>query len=85
MHSQLSVYVYYFAAVSSMIPILLDLFSFWIHSVNLGFTGIDQEYQKPKNPDVTVKTADCSIEESMFDVIKLLEDNVRIQLYYYVR
>jgi len=47
--------------------------------MNAGFMGIDQEYQKPKNPDITVETADCFIEESMFKVIKLLEDNVRNQ------
>ncbi|KAK7603187.1 hypothetical protein V9T40_003186 [Parthenolecanium corni] len=39
------------------------------------FTGLDQAYEVPKNPDVIVKTVDCTIEESMLQVIKLLEDN----------
>lgn len=39
-----------------------------------GFTGIDQEYEKPENADLSVKT-DCPIDESVGQVLKLLEDN----------
>lgn len=41
-----------------------------------GFTGIDQEYQKPTKPDLSVRTTDVTVEESMLQVVKLLEDNV---------
>lgn len=40
-----------------------------------GFTGIDQEYQKPTKPDLSVRTTDVTVEESMLQVVKLLEDN----------
>ncbi|XP_065203161.1 bifunctional 3'-phosphoadenosine 5'-phosphosulfate synthase 2-like isoform X2 [Planococcus citri] len=39
-----------------------------------GFTGIDQQYERPKNPDLIVRTADHTIEDSMFQVIQLLEE-----------
>lgn len=38
------------------------------------FTGIDQEYQIPRNYDLRVKTEDCTIEESASIVIDLLEE-----------
>lgn len=38
-----------------------------------GFTGIDQMYERPANPDLVVKTEDCTLEESASTVIELLE------------
>ncbi|XP_017786463.1 PREDICTED: bifunctional 3'-phosphoadenosine 5'-phosphosulfate synthase 1-like [Nicrophorus vespilloides] len=43
-----------------------------------GFTGIDQEYQKPEVPDLVVKTVDSSINESMMHVVEMLEENAII-------
>jgi len=37
-----------------------------------GFTGIDQEYEPPTNPDVVVETVGYSIQESMKKVTRLL-------------
>lgn len=37
------------------------------------FTGISQEYQEPKNPDLIVTTEGLSIRESTSHVIALLE------------
>lgn len=41
-----------------------------------GFTGVDQEYEKPETPDLVVKTVDCTVEESMLQVVELLEEHV---------
>ncbi|KAI4465955.1 bifunctional 3'-phosphoadenosine 5'-phosphosulfate synthase [Holotrichia oblita] len=40
-----------------------------------GFSGIDQEYQKPKTPELVVGTLNRSVGECVKDVIKLLEQN----------
>ncbi|KAF4522956.1 hypothetical protein B566_EDAN009546 [Ephemera danica] len=40
-----------------------------------GFTGLDQAYEKPENPDLVVKTESCSIEESMMQVADLLQSH----------
>lgn len=40
-----------------------------------GFTGIDQMYERPVQPDLVVKTEDCTPEESASIVIDLLEKN----------
>lgn len=40
-----------------------------------GFTGVDQAYEKPERPDLVVKTVECSIEESMLQVVDLLVEN----------
>lgn len=39
-----------------------------------GFTGVSQEYQAPKNPDLTVTTENMSIQESTNRVIDYLEE-----------
>nr|XP_022905965.1 bifunctional 3'-phosphoadenosine 5'-phosphosulfate synthase-like [Onthophagus taurus] len=39
------------------------------------FTGIDQEYQKPECPDLVVKTVEQTVEESMLQVVEMLEEN----------
>ncbi|XP_058790001.1 bifunctional 3'-phosphoadenosine 5'-phosphosulfate synthase [Phymastichus coffea] len=38
-----------------------------------GFTGIDQMYERPSNPDLIVTTENCSLEDSAFTVIKFLQ------------
>ena len=38
-----------------------------------GFTGIDQMYERPINPDLIVTTENCTLEESAATVINLLE------------
>ncbi|XP_066602644.1 bifunctional 3'-phosphoadenosine 5'-phosphosulfate synthase-like, partial [Prorops nasuta] len=38
-----------------------------------GFTGIDQMYERPLNPDLIVTTENCTLEESASHVINLLE------------
>lgn len=43
-----------------------------------GFTGIDQAYEKPERPDLVVKTVECTVEESMSQVIDLLIAHVSI-------
>ncbi|KAK4872375.1 hypothetical protein RN001_014404 [Aquatica leii] len=40
-----------------------------------GFTGIDQAYEKPENPELVVKTIDCSVEESTMQVVEMLQEN----------
>lgn len=40
-----------------------------------GFTGIDQAYEKPENPELVIKTVGCSVEESTIQVIELLQEN----------
>ena len=41
----------------------------------IGFTGIDQVYEAPKNPDLSLTTVSRSIKETMNEVITLLEAN----------
>ncbi|KAL3284750.1 hypothetical protein HHI36_018893 [Cryptolaemus montrouzieri] len=38
------------------------------------FTGIDQEYEKPDNPELVVETVNASVEESTQKVIELLRE-----------
>ncbi|MCW8332826.1 adenylyl-sulfate kinase [Vibrio sp. SCSIO 43135] len=38
------------------------------------FTGIDSEYQAPVNPEIHVKTADCTVEECAELVVRALQD-----------
>ena len=40
-----------------------------------GFTGIDQVYEAPETPDLELNTVNRSIEETMNEVITLLENN----------
>ncbi|XP_014226071.1 bifunctional 3'-phosphoadenosine 5'-phosphosulfate synthase isoform X2 [Trichogramma pretiosum] len=39
-----------------------------------GFTGIDQMYERPSNPDLVVTTENCSLLESAQRVVKFLQD-----------
>lgn len=43
-----------------------------------GFTGVDQVYEKPDDPDLVVKTVDSTIEESTMQVVDLLTDRVNV-------
>lgn len=49
-----------------------------------GFTGIDQEYEKPEHPELVVKTVDCTVEESTMQVVELLEENVSRKYFHFV-
>lgn len=40
-----------------------------------GFTGIDQPYESPENPELVVKTVDASVEESTMQVVEMLQEN----------
>jgi len=40
-----------------------------------GFTGIDQPYEKPTNPEVVLKTVTYSVEESVLQIVKVLMQN----------
>lgn len=42
----------------------------------LGFTGVDQVYEKPDAPELVLKTVNLSIEESTMQVVQMLEENV---------
>ncbi|XP_050694455.1 bifunctional 3'-phosphoadenosine 5'-phosphosulfate synthase-like isoform X2 [Eriocheir sinensis] len=39
-----------------------------------GFTGIDSQYQRPETPDVVLKTAQCSVDECVQQVLDTLEE-----------
>jgi len=39
-----------------------------------GFTGIDQVYEEPDNPELSLKTVNRSIKETVQELIQLLED-----------
>lgn len=43
-----------------------------------GFTGVDQPYECPEQPDLVVKTEDTTIEESCMQVVKLLQRHVKL-------
>lgn len=54
--------------------------SFILRSIThfAGFTGVDQDYEKPETPDLVVKTVDCTVEESMLQVVEMLEEHVSV-------
>ncbi|XP_075947449.1 bifunctional 3'-phosphoadenosine 5'-phosphosulfate synthase 1 [Anarhichas minor] len=39
-----------------------------------GFTGIDSEYEKPEAPDLVLKTDSCSVNESIQQLVDLLQE-----------
>lgn len=41
-----------------------------------GFTGIDSEYEKPEAPELVLKTDSCSVNESIQQLIDLLQERV---------
>uniref|UniRef100_A0A8C2ZAD9 3'-phosphoadenosine 5'-phosphosulfate synthase 1 n=1 Tax=Cyclopterus lumpus TaxID=8103 RepID=A0A8C2ZAD9_CYCLU len=40
----------------------------------VSFTGIDSEYEKPEAPDLVLKTASCSVNESIQQLVDLLQE-----------
>ena len=50
----------------------------------LGFTGVDQVYEKPDSPELVLKTVHLSIEESTMQVVQMLEENVSYVIYIYI-
>ena len=55
---------------------------FWFFFV--GFTGIDQAYEAPENPDLSLDTVNRSIKDTMMEVITLLENNVSISMIFFL-
>lgn len=51
-------------------------FSIYIFQKCLGFTGVDQVYEKPDAPELVLKTIHLSVEESTMQVVQMLEENV---------
>ena len=47
-------------------------------SIFVGFTGIDQVYEAPDKPDLSLDTVNRSIKDTMMEVITLLENNVNM-------
>ncbi|KAF7275731.1 hypothetical protein GWI33_011325 [Rhynchophorus ferrugineus] len=45
-----------------------------------GFTGIDQLYETPENPELVVKTVNATVEESTMQVVDMLRENGIIPL-----
>ena len=50
----------------------------------VGFTGIDQAYEAPENPDLSLDTVNRSIKDTMMEVITLLENNVSIFMIFFL-
>lgn len=42
------------------------------------FTGIDSPYEKPVNPDVTIRTDQLSVDESLTMLLKVVEPSIRL-------
>ena len=42
-----------------------------------GFTGIDQDYEKPEDPEIVLKAGQESISECVQRVVQLLQEKVR--------
>ena len=60
---------------------MLYIFSWnWFFVFFVGFTGIDQAYEAPENPDLSLDTVNRSIKDTMMEVITLLENNVSISM-----
>ena len=64
---------------------LLYFFSWnWFFVFFVGFTGIDQAYEAPENPDLSLDTVNRSIKDTMMEVITLLENNVSIFMIFFL-
>lgn len=48
-----------------------------------GFTGIDQEYEKPENPNLVIKTVGSTIEECVHQVVEMLQENVSSDFFHF--
>ena len=43
-----------------------------------GFTGIDQAYEEPNNPELIIKSGELSIDECVHQVAALLQKQVNV-------
>lgn len=58
-----------YSSVNVMLVVFLFIFP--------GFTGIDSEYEKPEAPELVLKTDSCSVNESIQQLVDLLQERVR--------
>lgn len=42
------------------------------------FTGIDSPYERPENPDITIRTHQMSVDESLTLLLKLIEPKIQL-------
>ena len=47
-----------------------------------GFTGIDQSYEEPPNPELVIKSGEMSVDECVQNVVSLLQQ--RVCSYFYL-
>jgi len=43
-----------------------------------GFTGIDQSYEEPVNPELVIRSGEMSVDECVQNVVSLLQQRVRV-------
>ena len=53
---------------------ILSFVLFWFP----GFTGIDQKYEAPDNPELTVRTAGKCVDDCVQQVVSLMQEIVSI-------
>ena len=46
-----------------------------------GFTGIDQPYEIPVNPEVTINTENRTVDDCVQQIVEILQENVRQTIY----
>ena len=46
--------------------------------VGVGFTGIDQPYESPENPELVLKAGTLAIDECVAEVVQLLQQEVGV-------
>ena len=46
------------------------------NSFSPGFTGIDSSYEAPENPDLVLKTSECTLEECVDQLVTFLQERV---------
>lgn len=54
---------------------LVHITYYWIRLLP-GFTGIDQKYEEPINPDLVIQAGEQSIDECVQEVVKMLQRHV---------
>lgn len=45
-----------------------------------GFTGVDDPYEEPRNPEITIDTGKQSLDESLNTIINYLRSNTNVDL-----
>ena len=48
-----------------------------------GFTGIDQPYEIPVNPEVTINTENRNVDDCVQQIVEILQENVSQKCYMY--